>query len=284
MAPSSRPDPLSDRIQDFVAWIDHALEKDLPPMEVASVLTEYALPSHRGLGLSIRLWRRGMELVLESRRVRLHSKRAVPRRGDYLLGCLLVSPAYPERLPSDPQECRSATSRTHPSQRADEAARVPAALGLIEDITTFTIPTSTENLSNLSASGYSGSLIQTFIDYVSETYRSKNRFPLYPEVVLHTMRWGTAADTTRSVASLEQIVGNMQQIASRFAPETLESSVTALRRVWQQYSLDNPVGISSRRACSWPSRTRLRSWIRSNLGDGTHPRIKRRVMTPRQRR
>jgi hypothetical protein len=238
MASSSRPDPQSDRIQDFVAWIDRALEKDLPPMEVAPVLTEYALPSHRGLvspfvyggdGWNWPWNRVGFAYTKRERYLDAASIFSVA-----YLSALRIQNDYQERIHKGMPLCNVAYCLIRASEPMK--ARVPAALGLIEDITTFIIPTSTENLSNLSASGYSGSFIQAFIDEVSEAYRSKNRFPLYPEVVLHTTRWGTVADATRSVASLEQIVGNMQQIASRFAPETMESSLAALRRVWQQYS------------------------------------------------
>jgi hypothetical protein len=242
MASSLRPDIASDRIQDFVAWIDQALEKDLPTLEVASVLTEYALPNHRGLvspfvypndGWNWPWNRVGFAYIQKER----YLDAASIFSGAYL-SALRIQNDFQERFHKGMPLCNVAYSLLRAGERVK--ARVPAVLGIIEDITTFTIPRSTENLSNMSASGYPSWLIQTLIDYVIKSYRSKDRFPLYPEVVLHTMQSETSDDTTRSVAGVQPVIAGMQQVASRFAPDTFESSLMRLSQVWQQYHLAVP--------------------------------------------
>ncbi len=242
MAPLSRFDPDNNRIQDFVAWIDRALGEDRPAMKIAAVLTEYALPSHRGLvtpfvyGSEGWYWpwnRVGFKYIERER----YFEAASIFSGAYL-AALRFQHDFQERIHKGMPLCNVAYSLLRGKETIK--ARVPAALGMIEDITTFADPFSSGNISNLRASGYPELLIQVIIDYASEAYRSKGRFPLYPEVVLHTMRWQTIPNSTGPAVGMQQIAVGMQQIAAPFAPDTVESSLKHLGLLWQQYSLVVP--------------------------------------------
>jgi hypothetical protein len=108
-------------------------------------------------------------------------------------------------------------------------AGVPAALGMIEDITTFVDPSSTGNLTNLKATGRSASSIQAIVDHATEFYRSMGRFPLYPEIVLDSM-------LRNDVSGIKTCVSKMQRIASRFGSDTLDSCLDELAEVWDLYT------------------------------------------------
>jgi hypothetical protein len=242
MAPSSRPDPESNRIQDFVAWIDRALEEDLPVREIASVLTANALPNHRGLvspfvyGSEGWYWpwnRVGFAYIQRER----YLDAASIFSGAYL-SALRIQHDYQERIHKGMPLCNVAYSFLR--ARESVKARVPAALGMIEDIITFAGPPSSGNISNLRASEYPELLVQSIIDYADEMYRSRGRFPMYPEVVLYTRRWETFLNTPKTAHTIQQIVAAMQQLASQFAPDTFESSLKHLGLVWLQYGLIVP--------------------------------------------
>lgn len=234
MASASHPDPGSDP-QALVRWIDHAVGEHFPALDVAAVLTEYALPNHRGLTSPFVYgsegwywsWNRAGFAYIESGRYR---DAAITFSCAYL-AALRIQHDYQERFHKGMPLCNIAYSYL----RANDAikARVPAALGTIEDVTTFVDPTSTGNLSNLRATAYPESLTQGIIDYAREFYRSKGRFPLYPEVVLHSMRWNSVVDTKSCLLA-------MQGIAGGFASETIGSSLQALGLLWHQYSLSVP--------------------------------------------
>jgi hypothetical protein len=243
MAPSSRPDMQSDRIQDYVAWIDQALDKDRPTLEVASVLAEYALPNHRGLvsplvyGFEGWFWpwnRVGFAYIQKER----YLDAASIFSGAYL-AALRIQHDYQERLHKAMPLCNIAYSLLRVGETI--RAALPSALGVIEDILSFGDPRSAANLSNLRASGYREWLVQMIIGYTNDAYRSKGRLPLYPEIVLRTMRWEPFLYLETTIAvNIQQLVADLQRTASRFAPDRVESSLKYLELVWQQYSLGDP--------------------------------------------
>ena len=278
MASSSRPDPESDQIREFVAWIDRAVEESLPTMEVASVLTEYALPNHRGLvspfvyGSEGWYWpwnRVGFAYIRKER----YFDAASIFSGAYL-AALRIQHDYQERIHKGMPLCNVAYSFLRASEVIK--ARVPAALGMIEDLTTFGDATSTGNFANLKATGYPELMTQVLIRYASDDYRSKGRFPLYPEVVLYAMRWGSADrynEVCRHHAAdrLSLRAGHI-----RILSQATGAGVAAIQP-------GCPVDIPARRPRSWSGRTSLRNWTRSNPGYGPHLRIERQPMMPHRR-
>jgi hypothetical protein len=231
MAPSSAPDSESDQIQAFVAWIDRAVEEHLPSEKVASVLTEHALPGDRGLVSPFLYgsegwywpWNRVGFAYIERGRYR----DAAQIFTCAYLASLRVQNDYQERFHKGMSLCNISYSFLRGMQPL--AARIPAALGLIEDITTFIDPGTTGNLNNLRASACPEALIQRIVAHATETYRGKGRYPLYPEVVLHSLL-SDSRDVSRCIA-------DMREVASQFASEPVGNSFAALMGLWKQYTM-----------------------------------------------
>ncbi len=235
MAPSTRTEPAGDD-RGLVAWIDRALEDGRPALEVAAELARNAMPEQGGrvtpfvYGSEGWYWswnRAGFGYIERGR----HHEAATIFTGAYL-AALRFQDDFQERLHKGTPLCNVAYS--YLLAEATMTARVPAMLGVIEDITAFIDPAATGSLNNLRASGYSEPQLSYLNLHTSEFYLKKGRYPLYPEVVLHSMARDTL-DTDRCVADI-------RGIASRFEPASVESSCKALGNLWRRYAPGVPAG------------------------------------------
>ncbi len=232
MAPSTRTEPAGDD-RGLVAWIDRALEEGRPVLEVAAELARNALPAQGGqvtpfvYGSEGWFWswnRAGFGYIERAR----YDEAATIFTAAYL-SALRFQDDFQERLHKGTPLCN--ISYSYLRAKETTRARIPAALGVIEDTLTFADPKSQGNAANLRASGYGESRLQDLVGYTEEFFRARGQTPLYPEVVLRAMKWETFVNTN-AAPQVKAIVEQMQQVASGFQPDSLVPSIERLRRAW----------------------------------------------------
>ncbi len=232
MAPSTRTEPAGDD-RGLVAWIDRALEEGRPVLEVAAELARNALPEQGGqvtpfvYGSEGWFWswnRAGFGYIERAR----YDEAATIFTAAYL-SALRFQDDFQERLHKGTPLCN--ISYAYLCAKETTGARIPAALGVIEDTLTFADPKSQGNAANLRASGYGEWKLQALVGYTEEFFRARGQTPLYPEVVLRALRWETFINTS-AVPQIKKIVGEMKQVATGFGPDSLASSIDRLRQAW----------------------------------------------------